>query len=109
MVNDRRIVAYPAVLDDTENDEKEYYTVEFPDVQGAFTEGHGIAEALYNAEEALGWALYNIPTDELPEPTDLEKVKDFCAKKYPNAKVYPVAVNLTKAAKEVVLAKKYMY
>lgn len=27
-----RTIVYPAVLDDTENGEKGYYTVEFPDV-----------------------------------------------------------------------------
>lgn len=30
-----RTVVYPAVLDDAENGEKGYYTVEFPDVPGA--------------------------------------------------------------------------
>lgn len=32
-----RTVVYPAVLDDAENGEKGYYTVEFPDVPGART------------------------------------------------------------------------
>ncbi len=30
-----RTVVYPAVLDDAENGEKGYYTVEFPNVPGA--------------------------------------------------------------------------
>ena len=104
MTRNDRIVAYPAVLDDTENGEKGYYTVEFPDIEGAFSEGHGLAEALYNAEEALGLALYDIPNEKLPKPTSIEDLQVFCSENYPNAKVIPVATNLTKTAKEVIPA-----
>lgn len=34
-----RTIVYPAVLDDTDNGEKGYYTVEFPYVLGALSEG----------------------------------------------------------------------
>lgn len=96
-----RTVVYPAVLDDSENGEKGYYTVEFPDVPGALSEGHGLAEALYNAEQTLGLALYDVADKDLPKVTPLEKVKDFCKENYPNAQVYPVATDLDIAAKEV--------
>ena len=96
-----RTVVYPAVLDDTENGEKDYYTVEFPDVPGALSEGHGLADALYNAEQTLGLALYDMPNSKLPKPTPLNEVIDFCKENYPNAHVYPVATDLDAAAKEV--------
>ncbi|EEJ72632.1 type II toxin-antitoxin system HicB family antitoxin [Lactobacillus ultunensis] len=96
-----RTVVYPAVLDDSENGEKNYFTVEFPDVPGAFSEGHGLAEALYNAEQTLGLALYDVPEKDLPTPTSLDEVREFCKKNYPNAHVYPVATDLDAAAKEV--------
>lgn len=51
-------IAYPAVLDDSENDPDEY-TVIFPDVPGAISEGIGIAQSLANATEALELMLYD--------------------------------------------------
>lgn len=96
-----RKVVYPAVLDDSQNGEKEYYTVEFPDVDGAISEGHGLAEALYNAEQALGLALYDIPDKDLPAPSKIEDIEKFCKENYPNAKVYPVVSDLDEAAREV--------
>lgn len=59
-----RTIVYPAVLDDTENGEKGYYTVEFPYVLGALSEGYGLAEALCNAEQTLGLTLYDVPNNE---------------------------------------------
>lgn len=96
-----RRVVYPAVLDDSKNGKKGYYTVEFPDIEGAFSEGHGLAEALYNAEQALGLALYDVPDDKLPVPSDIDDVQEFCKKNYPNAKVYPIVSDLEQAAREV--------
>ena len=96
-----RTIVYPAVLDDTDNGEKGYYTVEFPDVPGALSEGHGLVEALYNAGQTLGLELYDVPNNELPQPTPINEVIDFCKEKYPNAHVYPVATDLGAAAGEV--------
>ena len=96
-----RKVVYPAVLDDSQNGEKGYYTVEFPDIDGVFSEGHGLAEALYNAEQALGLALYDIPNSELPTPSSVEDVEKFCKVNYPNAKVNPIVSDLDEAAREV--------
>lgn len=58
-----RTIVYPAVLDNTENGEKGYYTVEFPDVLGALSEGHGLAEALCNAEDwhCMMYQIMNYP------------------------------------------------
>ena len=44
-------VAYPAILDDRENDPGTY-TVTFPDVPGAISEGVGIPDALAKGAEA---------------------------------------------------------
>ncbi|RVU71480.1 MULTISPECIES: type II toxin-antitoxin system HicB family antitoxin [Lactobacillus] len=97
-----RRAVYPAVFDDSKNDEKDYYSIDFPDVPGAFSEGHGLADSLYNAEQTLGLALYDIPDNKLPKPTPIATVEKFCKVHYPNAKVYPVAADLDEAAKEVV-------
>ena len=96
-----RTIVYPAVLDDTDNGEKGYYTVEFPDVPGALSEGHGLTEALCNVEQTLGLALYDVPNNELPQPTPINEVIDSCKEKYSNARVYPVAMDLDAAAGEV--------
>lgn len=96
-----RTVVYPAVFDDSSNGEKNYYTVEFPDVDGAFSEGHGLADALHGAEQTLGLRLYDVPNKKLPKATPLDEVISYCKKYYPNAKVYPVACDLDEAAKKV--------
>lgn len=66
-----------------------------------FLEGHGLAEALCNAEQTLGLALYDVPNNELSQPTPINEVIDFCKERYPNAHVYPVATDLDVAAGEV--------
>ena len=66
-----RYVAYPAVLDDTEN-EKGLYTVTFPDVPGAISEGKGQAKAIVNGSVALGLVLYD--EKQLPKASTVEEV-----------------------------------
>lgn len=68
---------------------------------GALSEGHGLAEAFCNAEQTLELALYDVPNNELPQLTPINEVIDFCKEKYPNARVYPVAMDLDAAAGEV--------
>ena len=60
-------VAYPAVLEDSENDTGTY-TVTFPDVPGAISEGVGIPDALAKGAEALELMLYDEkrPAKSLP-------------------------------------------
>ncbi len=56
-----KFVAYPAVLDDHEN-EPGQYIVTFPNVPGAITQGDSLPSALAAASEVLGLMLYLGPT-----------------------------------------------
>lgn len=89
-----KIVAYPAVLDDSEN-EKGVYTVTFPDVDGAISYGNGIAYAMANGAEALGLMLYDI--DELPSASDIRDVQ----KNYPTKLVTLIFSDLDEIRKNV--------
>lgn len=89
-------VVYPAILDDSEN-EKKYYTVTFPDVEGAITEGNGEGEAMARGSEILGAFLCDFPKDQLPVPTDIESVK----KNNPGKLVVPIFADLEKAKRDV--------
>ncbi|OMF45418.1 type II toxin-antitoxin system HicB family antitoxin [Paenibacillus amylolyticus] len=69
---------YPAVF---EKGEVKGYTVTFPDLPGAITEGDDIEEALTMARECLELHLYGLEEDEeeipLPsKPTSIEVSKD---------------------------------
>lgn len=87
------VVVYPAILDDRENGEKGYYTVTFPDVPGAISEGHGKGEAMINGAEALGGVLLDTPKDELPVASTVQEVK----KNNPNVLVVEIASDLEEA------------
>lgn len=87
-----RYVAYPAVLDDTEN-EMGLHTVTFPDVPGAISEGRGEAESIINGSSALGLVLFD--ERKLPNASNLEDVQ----KKNPKSKVVLIAADLKEAAK----------
>lgn len=93
-----KLVAYPAIFDDSLNRPGEY-TVTFPDVPSAITDGNNIAEALVNATEVLGLELYDAKT--LPEPTDIKKL----VREHPNQLVNMVAADLDQAKAEVVVVK----
>lgn len=81
MVNlDKRIANYPAVFDDSKNGDKGWYMFEFPDIQGAFTDGYGLKEARVNAEQCLGLALGDMSIDKLPKVTAIEIVRNYCKK-----------------------------
>lgn len=84
-----RYVAYPAILDDTEN-EKEFYTVTFPDVPGAISEGRGEAQAIVNRPTTLGLVLFD--EKDLPKATCLEDIQ----KENPKNKVVLIAADLKK-------------
>lgn len=98
---DKRIANYPAVFDDSENGEKGWYTVEFPDVQGTFTDGHGLKKARVNAEQCLGLALSDMSIDKLPKATDIGIVRNYCKKHYPKAHVEMISCDLNKARREI--------
>lgn len=93
-----KLVAYPAIFDDSLNRPGEY-TVTFPDVPSAITDGNNIAEALVNAAKVLGLELYDAKT--LPEPTDIKKL----VREHPNQLVNMVAADLDQAKAEVVVVK----
>ena len=101
----KNIVSYPAVFDDSENGEKGWYTVEFPDVQGAFTDGHGLKKARVNAEQCLGLALGDMSIDKLPEATDIEIVRNYCKKHYPKAHVEMISCDLDETWREIKFTK----
>lgn len=63
---------YPAVFDDRENHQGTY-TVTFPDVPCAITEGKGMDDATYNAKAALKLGLYG--KREFPASSSLEVVQ----------------------------------
>lgn len=90
----RRLIAYPAVLDDRDN-EKGFYTVTFPDVPAAISQGHGIAEAIMNGSSALGLVLYD--ERDLPKRSDIDAIKDDNK----DAIVTYIAVDLVEARKNV--------
>lgn len=90
------VVVYPAILDDRENGKKGYYTVTFPDVLGAISEGHSKGEAMINGAEALGGILCDTPQNELPEASNIEKIK----KENPDVIVVEIASNLELAKKK---------
>lgn len=91
-----RLVAYPAILDDRDN-EKGFYTVTFPDVPAAISQGKGIAEAIINGASALGLVLYDAKS--LPERSDADIVK----KDNEGTVVTYIAVDLNEAKKNVTL------
>jgi predicted RNase H-like HicB family nuclease/post-segregation antitoxin (ccd killing protein) len=89
-----RLVSYSAVFDDTLN-EPGHYTVTFPDVPGAITDGDSFAAAIFNAQTALGLMLYDQTT--LPAVTaqrDIEAAN-------PGKLVTTVAVDLEAAQTQV--------
>ncbi|AMV69925.1 Phage-related protein [Pediococcus damnosus] len=82
-----RLVAYPAILDDSENKPGQY-TVTFPDVPGAITDGNNLEEALYNAPEALGLVLFDEKV--LPKSSSLQTIQ----KQNPDKIVTYISVDL---------------
>jgi len=65
---------YPAVF---EPNELGGYCVAFPDIQGGYTEGRDLADAIEMAQDALCLTLYNHEThkNEMPPPTPVGKIK----------------------------------
>lgn len=89
-----KLVAYPAILDDSEN-EKGVYTITFPDIPSAITFGNNLTEALQRAKEVLGLMLYDEKT--LPKPSDIETIR----RDNPGKIVNLVETDLDLAKKEV--------
>lgn len=85
-----KLIVYPAVLDNSENSD-DVYTVTFPDVPGAISEGKGLAQAMLNGSEALGLMLYDV--DEMPEASNIDEVRA----EYPKAVVTLIFTDLEDA------------
>ncbi|MBR1805440.1 MAG: type II toxin-antitoxin system HicB family antitoxin [Selenomonadaceae bacterium] len=67
---------YPAIFrKDAELDD--CYVVEFPDLNGVFTQGYGLFEAIYMAEDVLAFSLMLDEDDgeNIPKPTPIDQVK----------------------------------
>ena len=65
---------YPAIV----HEEGGAFWVEFPDLEGCFSQGDTMAEAAANAEEALGTYLSSLMERglEIPAATDICEAKD---------------------------------
>ena len=66
--------AYPAVFTPESGGG---YSVYFPDVEGCYTQGDTMADAIFMAEDALELSLYEYEEDgkEIPKPSDTDKIK----------------------------------
>lgn len=85
-------VTYLAVFTESEPDERGF-TVTFPDVPGAITEGDTVEKAVDMAEDALGMMLCTFEDEgqPLPQPSALEQIT-----LKGNQLVKPVSVDLDK-------------
>ena len=65
-------IIYPAIF----HEEDGAYWVEFPDIEGCFSDGETIEEAIYNAKEALSTHYESLVKDKIPIaiPTPIEKI-----------------------------------
>lgn len=90
----KEVVAYPAILDNSQNENGEY-TVIFPDVPGAISQGKNIPEAMANGSEVLGLMLYD--ARKLPKVSDLKEIE----KENKNSFVTMIFSNLDNIAKTV--------
>lgn len=89
-----RIVVYPAILT-PDNDEPDFYAVEFPDAPGALSQGKGIAKAMSMGAETLGLMLFDV--HDLPVATDITAV----ATNNPKSIVTYITTNLTEIARNI--------
>lgn len=66
--------AYPAIFTPEENG---MYSVLFPDLEGCFTCGDDLSDALYMAEDVLAFTLYDYEKEgkSIPEPSHREKIE----------------------------------
>lgn len=63
---------YPAIISKDEDG----YCVSFPDIDGCYTDGDTLADAIENAEDALCLMLYDMEEDgkELPVASDVKSI-----------------------------------
>lgn len=65
---------FPAVF---EPEEDGVFSVYFPDVEGCYTQGDDIEEALYNAEDVLSLMLYGMEErkEPIPRPSSIASIE----------------------------------
>lgn len=65
---------YPAIFTREENG---FYAVEFPDIPGCYTSGDSLADAIFMAEDALAFMLYDYERDkkEVPRASNVESIQ----------------------------------
>lgn len=85
-MNDSSIIVYPAIF---ELEENQIYTVKFPDLEGCFSQGNTLEEALINSQEALAIYYYE-KKGELKSASNIFEIKKLTSK----AIVQMVCVNL---------------
>ena len=71
----KSIYAYPAIF---KAEDKGMYSVSFPDIDGCFTCGNDVADAIWMASDALALMLYTKYEEKelpMPDPTPIEKIK----------------------------------
>nr|DAU87194.1 MAG TPA: hypothetical protein [Caudoviricetes sp.] len=64
---------YPAVF----TKDGDFYIVKFPDIEGCYTQGETLSEAVEMAEDVLCLMLYDYEEEgkKIPEPSDIKKIK----------------------------------
>lgn len=64
---------FPAVF----TKDGDFYSVNFPDIDGCFTQGENIQDALEMAEDVLCLTLYDYEENKkkIPQPSDMKKIK----------------------------------
>ena len=67
-------IAYPAII----HEEDGAFWVEFPDLEGCFSDGDSVAEAISNASDALGGYVCALMDSDLPVP-DASDIKAIVA------------------------------
>jgi len=66
----KKLVSYPAIFHEEDNG----YFVEFPDLEGCFTQGENLTEATVKAHEVLGYYLEDFDLNSLPESSDIKSL-----------------------------------
>ncbi len=74
---DMKKYVFPAIISPEANG---IYSVNFPDLEGCYTCGKDLDDALYMAEDVLAFTLYDYEVNkkEIPDPS---QISDLCIKK----------------------------
>ena len=98
MESDFMKLIYPACFY-PDDDNKNFFTVVFPDLKGAVTEGKTLLDAVEMASDcACGWILSSIENGEsIPKPTSISQVK---ADEYENGFVNLIVLDIDSYAEK---------